>query len=417
MKLFERLRRRAPDDGEDGDAAAEDAPPAIVVRAADIPPERPGIVVVDLDAIAFNWRLLVEAAGRAEVAAAAKADCYGTGMAQVAPALVRAGCRSFFVAVAAEGIALRKLAPRAAIAVLSGPDRASAPLFGAHNLRPVLNDPAQVALWRDWCRGRDDPPLAWLHVDTGMTRLGLMPATVDELAGHPDRLAGIAFAGVLSHLACADDPAHPMNARQLDAFLAARALLEPATGPLRASLANSAGVFLGAPWHFDLVRPGAALYGLAPHSGRPNPMRPVVHAYARIVQVHEVDRPRTVGYGATWTVPGPRRLALVAAGYADGYPRAAGEGGPPGHAGDGAAVWIGGHRAPVVGRVSMDLLTVDASAVPTAALGEGALAELLGPHIDADALGAAAGTIGYEVLARLGTRFHREWRGGAEGAS
>jgi len=417
MKLFERLRRRAPEAAGD-DATAAETPPHLVVRASDIPAGRPGIVVVDLDAIAANWRLLVEAAGQAEVAAAAKADCYGTGMARVAPCLVQAGCRSFFVAVASEGVALRRLAPRAAIAVLTGPDRDSVGLFGEHNLRPVLNDPAQVALWQGWCRGRANPPLAWLHVDTGMTRLGLMPAAVDALADHPDRLAGLSFAGILSHLACADDPAHPMNAQQREAFLAARALLEPATGPLRASLANSAGVFLGPAWHFDLVRPGAALYGLAPHSDRPNPMLPVVHAYARILQVHEVDRPRTVGYGAAWTVPGRRRLAIVAAGYADGYPRAAGEGGPPGHAGDGAAVWIGGHRAPVVGRVSMDLLTVDASAVPERALGEGALAELIGPHVGADALGAASGTIGYEVLARRGTDFHRDWRGGtAEGAA
>ena len=248
-------------------------------------------------------------------------------------------------------------------------------------------------------------PLAYLHIDTGMTRLGLLPDDLERVATSPDLHTAVRFGGALSHLACADDRDNAMNAAQRDAFRAAVERLEPVTGPLRASLANSAGIFLGPDYHFDLVRPGAALFGLAPRPDLAHELAPVAHLYARIVQVQSVTPPRTVGYGAGYAVDRPQRLATVAAGYADGYPRAA--------AGSRVRAWLGDHSAPIVGRISMDLITIDVTAIAGAAVRPGAFVELMGAHTSADELGGAAGTIGYEILARLGSRHHRIYRGGA----
>lgn len=347
-------------------------------------PAAAGRLRIDLDAIVDNWRKLDALAPSAGVV---KADAYGLGMDRVAPALHRAGCRTFFVAGLDEGAALRALLPDAEIAVLSAPVEGFQPVYREYRLLPVLNHMGDLAAWP----GED----AVLHIDTGMTRLGLDPPDAAALERRRFRL-------VMSHLACADEPEHPSNEaqRRLFAELAARF-------DAPASLANSAGIFLGAGYRFDLARPGMALYGLNPTPDGPNPMRPVVRLEARVLQVREVDRPLTVGYGATAEVSAGRVLATVAAGYADGYLRAASPG---------AAAMLHGRRVPLIGRVSMDSIVLDATGLPPGSVKPGDRAVLIGEGMDADELAAAAGTIGYEILTSLGARYARSYTGGDTGA-
>jgi alanine racemase len=208
----------------------------------------------------------------------------------------------------------------------------------------------------------------------------------------------------MSHLADAEAPDRAQSEEQLAEFRAAQAALAPAIGTAGASLANSAGIFLGPAYRFDLARPGCALYGVNPTPGHPNPMRQVVRLKGKILQVREIDAPRGVGYGATWRARGPSRIATVAVGYADGYLRSLSN--------RGRAV-VGGREVPVVGRVSMDLTTLDVTGVPETAARPGAFAELIGPAMPVDVVGEAAGTIGYEILTSLGRRYHRVYSGGA----
>ncbi len=342
----------------------------------------PGRLRVDLDAIAWNWRMLNETAPSARVAGVVKADAYGLGMDRVAPALRRAGCAMFFTAGLDEGVALRALLPDVGIAVLSAPVEGFQAVYREHGLLPVLNHPGDLAAWPD--------EAAVLHIDTGMTRLGFNPSEAAAL----DRRR---FALVMSHLACADEPDHRLNEaqRRLFAELAARF-------DAPASLANSSGIFLGSRYHFDTARPGMALYGLNPTPAEANPMRPAVRLQARVLQVREVDRPVTVGYGATAEARAGRRLATVAAGYADGYLRAAG---PK------AEARLHGRRVPLVGRVSMDSIVLDVTALPPGSVRPGDWADLLDDRITADDLAAAAGTIGYEILTSLGARYARCYTG------
>lgn len=356
----------------------------------------PGILTIDLDAIVANWRHVAALAPRAETAGVVKADSYGLGAAAIAPALARAGCRTFVVATIDEGIALRPLLGRARILVLGGPMPGSVADWEAHDLIPVLNSPEQIGLWAGYARARDRALAAVLHVDTGMNRLGLDQAAVDLLAETPEALAGVDICLVMSHMACADQPEHGKNAHQLAAF---RRLTTRLAQPAPLSLAASSTIFLGEDYHFDLTRPGAALYGLNPMPGRPNPLAPAVRLAARVIQVRDVDSPQTVGYGATHTFTRKGRVATVAAGYADGLFRSLGN--------RGFGV-IGGHKVPIVGRISMDLTTFDVSAVPAALIHPGALIDLIGPGHDVDALAAEAGTIGYEVLTALGRRYLRD---------
>lgn len=358
-----------------------------------LPASAPALLTVDLDAIVANWRLVAANAANAEAAGVVKADAYGLGMVPVARALAAAGCRSFFVATADEGIELRAALPQARIYVLGGPPPGAEDELAAHGLIPVLNSLEQIAAWR----GKALP--AALHLDTGMSRLGLSGADVHRLAAEPARLDGIPLALVMSHMACADEDGHPMNRRQLDAFRALSSLL-PAGVPR--SLAASSTVFLGADWHFDLVRPGAALYGINPTPAKPNPMAQVLRLQGKILQVRDVDSPMTVGYGATHRVTRKGKVAVVAMGYADGLHRSLGN--------RGFGV-IGGKRVPVVGRISMDLTTFDVTGLPETVVHPGALIDLVGPMHPVDELAEEAGTIGYEILTSLGRRFHRQYLG------
>lgn len=346
-------------------------------------PAPPGRLAIDLDAVAGNWLKLCNLAAPAVVAGVVKADAYGLGMDRVAPALRRAGCSLFFVAGLEEGASLRALLPDVEIAVLSAPVEGFQAAYRDYRLLPVLNHAGDLAAWP----GED----AVLHIDTGMTRLGLDPADAAVLERRRFRL-------VMSHLACADEPDHPLNEaqRRLFAELAGRF-------DAPASLANSSGVFLGPGYRFDLARPGMALYGLNPTPGRPNPMQPVIRLEARVLQVREADRPLTVGYGATAEVRAGRVLATVAAGYADGYLRAASPG---------AGAMLHGRKVPLIGRVSMDSIVLDVTGLPPGSVNPGDWAVLIGEGMDADALAEAAGTIGYEILTSLGARYARSYTGG-----
>jgi alanine racemase len=357
------------------------------------------VLTVDLDAVAANYRLLVERAGRAVVAGVMKADAYGLGMAQVAPALVRAGCRVFFTAHLEEGMRLRGIVPAdSAIHVLHGPPPGTAADFIEYRLIPVLNDPGQVRAWSAACVRAGRRLAAAVQVDSGMSRMGLAPADLDALGEPRDWLAAFEPVLLMSHLACADTPGHPLNARQRTRFDAIRARF-PA---MPASLANSSAVFLCPDFHHDLVRPGAALYGINPQPGAPNPLRQAVLLDARIVQVRTIEAGAAVGYGARYVADGTRRIATIAVGYADGWLRAL--------SGRGCA-YVDGVRVPIAGTVSMDSITLDVSGIPDARLQPGMTVELLGAHQHVDAVAAAADTIGYEVLTRLGPRFERRYAG------
>ncbi len=354
------------------------------------------VLDIDLDALVGNWRSLRDRLPQGAICAGVvKADAYGLGMAKVAAALAAAGCRLFFVAQLGEAAALRRLLPDAEIAVLNGLLPGEAAAFAAHRLIPVLNDLGQIAAWRGTGNGLP----AIIHVDTGMARLGLPPVELARLAADPSLLAGLSLRAVMSHLACADEPSHPHNARQLAAFGAARAELPAAP----ASLANSSGIFLGPAYHFDIARPGAAVYGVNPLPGRPNPMAQVVRLKGKILQTRDIDRGEFVGYGSMHRREGPGRIATVAVGYADGWLRSLSNRG---------SVAIAGQRVPVVGRISMDLMTIDVTALDPQAASPGNFAELIGPGNDIDAVAAQAGTIGYEILTALGDRYHRAYRGG-----
>lgn len=356
---------------------------------------------VRLDAIAANWQALQLRAGHARCAAVVKADAYGLGAAQVAPALYAAGCRSFFVAHLDEGIALRpRLADDAVVQVLHGLPPGAELEAVVHGLVPVLNSLSQIEAWRRLAAGLDRPLPALLQVDTGMARLGLDTDELDRLAGEPARLQGLSIQAVMSHLVSAEDPADAINAVQLQRFRAARQRLPAAP----ASLANSSGIFLGADYHFDLVRPGAAMYGIAPVAGRPNPMQPVVRLRSKVIQLRRVEAGCGVGYGHAWTAARPSRIATLATGYADGWLRTLG---------NRARVGFEGRILPLVGKVSMDTITVDVTDVPEALLNEGTLFDLIGDGIPVDEVAAAAGTIGYEILTNLGQRYARRYVGEA----
>jgi alanine racemase len=355
------------------------------------------VLSVDLDAVRSNYRLLRTTAGAGACSAVMKADAYGLGMDMVAPALVSEGCSVFFTAHLEEGLRLRRLVPAAStIYVLHGPPAGTADDFVAANLVPVLNDPTQIEEWRAASRRHGKRLPAALQFDTGMSRMGLAPADVDRLlldAAWRDDFKPVL---VMSHLACADEPAHPLNRLQAERFALLRARFPGVAG----SLANSSAVFLGPDYQHDLVRPGAALYGINPQPGAVNPLRQVVGLKVRIVQSRSVQAGDIVGYGARHAVTGPARIATIAIGYADGWLRSLSG---RGHA------FIDGVRVPVAGTVSMDSITLDVSGIPEARVQPGMEVDLLCAQQTVDDVAREAGTIGYEVLTRLGSRFHRQY--------
>jgi len=356
------------------------------------------ILTIDLGAIAANWRGLRDA-GRAggkpiDCAAVLKADAYGTGATMVGPRLANEGCRQFFVAHIEEGLALRGVLPDPPIYVLNGLLAGTESDFVEFSLTPVLNHLGQLNAWRAAAQRYSRPLDAVIHIDTGMHRLGFSPEEAQALAGERGRLRGLRLALLMSHLVVSEEPDNPINGEQLSRF---RNFVRAMPGA-PASLANSSGIFLGPDYHFDLLRPGAALFGINPRPGQANPMLTTVTLHARILQVRRIDALQTVGYGAAWRSARPSRVATIALGYADGYFRTLI---------NRTHVHLAGRKVPVIGRISMDLVTVDVTDVPEDESRPGALVEVLGSHLTADDLADHARTNAYEVMTALGRRYAR----------
>lgn len=356
-----------------------------------------GYLTIDLSALRDNYLALAAQAPAAVTSAVVKADAYGLGADIVAPVLYDAGCRHFFVAHIDEAISLRlHIGADARIFVLNGLQPGNETSCAGLNIVPVLNSLEQVAQWSAQATtlGRTLP--AALQIDTGMSRLGLAPYELEELHACPALLDGIELAYIMSHLACADEPDHEANRLQ-------RAVMRKAAEmfpDVPVSFANSGGVFLGADYHNSLMRPGVALYGGAPSTVRPNPMKPVVALNVAVVQTRTVPAGSFVGYGASLRTSGETRLATIAAGYADGIPRSLSNRG---------AAYYDGIRLPIAGRVSMDSMTLDISALPEGTLKHGSLVEIIGPNQPLEAIAEDAGTIAYEILTRLGQRYRRTY--------
>src|SRR5262249_12228237 len=372
------------------------------VAAAPDSNEAGGVLTIDLAAIEANWKKLAGMTIPVECAAVVKADAYGCGLAEVTARLAKAGCKTFFVADLAEGRRVRALVPDAIIYVLNGVLPGTSPALADAYLRPVINGPAELAEWDTFVASNNWRGGAALHIDTGMNRAGL---TTEEAVAIAERVraGNHGFTLLMSHLACADTPDHPMNDKQIRLFREIRIMFRG----IPSSLANSSGIFLGGTLHCDLVRPGVALYGGNPTPGKKNPMRPAAELKGRIIQVRAVNKGESVGYAATMTTARRSRLAIVAVGYGDGYFRAAGA-----SKGKSAAyVIVAGKHCPLAGRVSMDLIAVDVTDLPEGSARRGDLVTLIGGDIGVDELATGCGTIGYEVLTNLGKRYHRIYKG------
>jgi alanine racemase len=371
--------------------------------AATISPDLAGAILdIDLDAIAANYRLLRDAVHPAVCAGVVKADAYGCGIERVASALWDADCKVFFVAQISEGITLRSVLPTAEIYILSGLFPGTESTFEHYDLWPVLNDIGQIDAWSAHAKSHGQRT-AIIHIDTGMNRLGLPPEEFELLLTGPDRLRGINVAYFASHLASADQHDSPQNQQQLNRFQDVMARLPGE----KASLANSSGIFLDNAYHFDLARPGVALYGSNPTLHRANPMHEVVKLTAKIIQLRQVEAPEAVGYGATYQVNGRRTIATVPVGYADGYLRSIGN--------QGYAI-VADTKVPVVGRVSMDLVTLDVTDVPTDSIRVSTPITMIGGGVDIDELGASGGSMSYELLTSLGARYARRYHYSVEGS-
>jgi alanine racemase len=366
-------------------------------------PETGGTLTIDLDAVEANWRALAHKLLTVECAAVVKANAYGLGLEPVTAKLAKAGCKTFFVADIAEARRARTRAREAAIYVLNGFSPEAADTFAELNAQPVINSTAELAEWDAFVTAQNWRGGAAIHVDTGMNRLGI---SADEAAALALRLQqenhGITL--LMSHLACAEIAGHPLTANQIRLFRELRMLYHG----VPASLANSSGIYVGDTAHFDLARPGAALYGINPTPGQTNPMRNVVELNGRILQVRKVAQGDTVGYGAAWTARRASRIAVVALGYADGLLRA---GSGVDRKGGSTAI-VAEKSCPVVGYVSMDLACVDVTDLADSAVRRGDMATFIGENLPIDEAAASAGTIGYEILVRLGPRCHLVYRGG-----
>jgi len=352
-------------------------------------------LLIDLNAVAANYRVLKDQMSGKACGACVKANCYGLGMEEIAPVLAREGCEDFFVSFLEGGIKLRAVLPEACIHVFTGLAGGKPQDFVEHNLIPGLNSLAEINAWSQFCHKTNTSHPVNVHIHSGMPRTGTPPDEVKAILDDPSLLGDLNLELVISHLACADDANHPMNAEQLNYFNGTQRKI----AAKRASLANSSGIFLGSDYHFDTGRPGAAIYGLNPTPNKPSPMAQVVRLQGKILQIRCVDTPQSVGYGATHRTSEPGRIATVGVGYADGYLRSLSS-----NTNRKAMAHIGDVPVPVVGRVSMDMITLDVSRVPEHQCRPGMPVDLIGPHHDADALAQEAGTIGYEIKTSLGGR-------------
>jgi alanine racemase len=357
-------------------------------------------LTVDLGAIQRNWQALDKVSAGALTGAAVKADGYGVGAVPVSKALYAAGTRFFFVATPDEGLAIRAALPESYIFVLNGLFPGAAPLYVGERLMPVLNSLSMLEEWLVACLGRNEALPAALHFDTGMNRLGFRLGETSIVRRMVDEV-GYAPQMIMSHLACADQPQHEKNRTQLALFSSVIAQFPG----VPASLANSAATMTSRDTHFQMVRPGIALYGGRAVNGRKNPMMPAVTLEAPILQVRECKTGESVGYGATYILPRDTRIAVIGLGYADGFIRSASSTNQ--HAGGRA--FIRGHICPVLGRVSMDMFEVDITELGNDIPLPGEMVEVLGPNVSVDDQAEPAGTIGYEFLTSLKGRYPRRY--------
>jgi alanine racemase len=372
--------------------------PAALIGSAmsNIPTHLAGAVLsIDLAALQANYKVLAARAGTAACGAAIKGNAYGLGVGSASKALWAAGCRDYFVARPTEGEELRGLLPGAVIYVLDGLLAGQAQYYAKWGLRPALISIDEAKEWAAFGRGNS----CALHVDTGINRLGLSMEAFHALTLDRALMKSLNVSLLMSHLACSDEPAHPLNVKQRDRFKTVRAMLPN----VPASLANSSGIYLGKAYAHDLVRPGVALYGGNPQSGKRNPMKPVATLEAHVLQVRDVKKGETVGYSATWKAPRDSRIAMLGAGYRDGVPRKLSSGATGGP----AQVAINGKRCPIVGRVSMDMMCVDVTGLKAGSVVKGTRAEIFGKRIPVDEAAGWAGTISYELLTHLGSRYAR----------
>lgn len=367
------------------------------------PEDRAGaFLTVDLAAIVANWRALKrKVAPTCNMGAVVKADAYGLGLEPVARALLAEGCDTFYVAHLDEGLALRQiLGANPRIIVMHGPNRDTERDFAAFRLVPVLSTPGQIAAWRGFAAANDVLMESLVQVDTGMNRLGLKAHEFETLMQDREGFVGLHPLALMSHLSCAEIPEHALNSLQQARFASALGAFRTKFPDAKGCLANSSGVFLGPGFHYELARPGVALYGVNPTPEAANPMVSVVRLMGKILQVHRVDQAAPVGYGATYHARDGAKLATVSIGYADGLLRALSNRGYG---------YIDDIRVPIAGNISMDMTVFDVSDVPESSLGPDATIELMGSRQTADDLARDAGTIAYEILTSLGQRYHRRY--------
>jgi len=354
---------------------------------------------INIDSIIHNYQLINNKVGNTECAAVLKADAYGMGASVVAKALDKVGCSTFFVATIDEGIELRACFSKNEnqIAVLSGLLEGSEDIFYSNKLTPVLNDTEQIKKWAIYNKQKKISAPSILHIDTGMNRLGLTINELYDIIKNPTELKELHVEWIMSHLACGDQPRDIMNEKQLSVFLNAKKEFPN----VKASLANSAGVFLGQSYHLDMVRPGIALYGSGSGSIPSKPLKQVIKLYSRILQIRTLSTGASVGYGASYRVSEATRVATVGLGYADGYLRSLS---------NCSWVFFNGLRLPVIGRISMDYITIDITQIASEKIKTGDFIEIIGDKFTLDDLATVANTVPHELLTRLGTRHHRIYR-------
>ncbi len=349
-------------------------------------------LTIDLRSIAANYQILLKKLGGVEAGAVVKANAYGLGVKEISSTLVNEGCKTFFVASIDEGVELRQFLPHPEICILNGLNPSSKIIFKKYNLIPVLNSLSEIKEWKDFCNGISLP--CCIHVDTGMHRLGLSESELKKIKEKPEVIKNLKILYVMSHLASADDPNSQLNHGQLLKFKKIRKILPMG----KASFAASSGIFLNKNFHFDIARPGIAIYGVNPTPNEKNPMFPVITLKARIVQVRIAKKNETVGYGGTYRTTNKTRIATVAIGYADGFSR---------FLSNNTFGYIENKKVPLIGRISMDLITFNVTSIPENVSLIGQWIELIGKHHTVDQIANEVGTIGHEILTSLGQRFHR----------
>lgn len=357
---------------------------------------------IDLNALTQNYQKLRELSPSAICAGVVKANAYGLGLEEVSLALSKAGCTDFFVAQPREAEKLRSILPQARIMVLNGLYEGAEDFYHEHHIIPVLNTVEEVEAWAAYADKKARKLPALVHIDTGINRLGMSDLECEKVLGNDRMSSKLDILYLMSHLACADTAESEHNSFQLKAFQSIRAK-HPQT---RASLANSAGIFLGADYHFDMTRPGCALYGGTSTNLPQAQMSPVVHLHSKFLQIRNVPRGDGVGYGAIWKAPRDSLVGILPIGYGDGFARLHGSGSGELR----GQVFLCGKKIPVIGRVSMDLMAVDLTELAHSSGLRNMSVEILGENITIDELAESAQTIGYEVLTNLGSRYARHYQ-------